>query len=206
MASACGRPVERRGGGPATVPRAAPHDLDRRVDRRRHAAAARGGDARPPWRPLPRRAAGVRARRARGACASRSRTARSGSSGRATRSSCRAASSSIAAANPCPCGRGARSGSCTCDPERDPCLRGEAHRGAGRPDRHLARGRAARPGVVRRSRRGLRRGARPGPGRARASARADRRRPSQRGAGAVGDPDRSARSKRLLAAAGAPGA
>ena len=51
----------------AAVPRAAPHDLGGRPGRRRPAAVARRGDARPPRRAVPRRAVGVRPPLARGA-------------------------------------------------------------------------------------------------------------------------------------------
>ena len=74
------------------------------------------GDARPPRRPLPRRAAGVRPRARSRRCASRSRTARCGSSAPATRSSCRAASSSSPRPTRVRAGAGRAPGSCTCDP------------------------------------------------------------------------------------------
>ena len=60
----------RRRRGPrdgATVPGAAPHGLGRRAGRRREPAAARRGDARPPRRPVPGRALGVRPPEPRGA-------------------------------------------------------------------------------------------------------------------------------------------
>ena len=82
-------------------------------------------------------------------CASRSRTARSGSSGPATRSSSRAASS-CRGGEPVPVRAWRRLGLVHLRSERDPRLRGEADRGPGRPDRHLARGRAARPGLFHR--------------------------------------------------------
>ncbi len=50
----------------ATLPRPPPRDLERRSRRRRPASCSRRGVARPPGHPLPRRAARVPARRARG--------------------------------------------------------------------------------------------------------------------------------------------
>ena len=46
----------------------------------------------------------------------------------------------VAAANPCPCGRGEADPDCTCAPLRGAALPGEAERGARRPDRHPRRG------------------------------------------------------------------
>ena len=69
------RPVPGRGGlGGATVQGPPPHDLDRRPGRRRLAAPARGGDARPPRGAVPGRARGVLAARRSRRCASPSRT------------------------------------------------------------------------------------------------------------------------------------
>ena len=85
----------------AAVPRAASHDLRLGARRRRQSAASRRGDARPPRRALPRRAAGVPAARARVAASTAGgRPGRGRARARASATS-RRASSSIAAANPC---------------------------------------------------------------------------------------------------------
>ena len=67
VASVAGRAGPLRARAAATGPDAAPHRLLRRDGRRRPAHVARRGDARRPGRPRLRRAAGVRAGRARGA-------------------------------------------------------------------------------------------------------------------------------------------
>ena len=147
VASACGRPVEPALAGRRPVPRPAPHDLGRRAGRRRHPAAGRRGDARAPRRPLPRRAAGVR----RGALEALRQPLEDGrvriSRARyAIELPCRF--QLVAAANPCPCGRGRALGRVHLRPGRGARLRVEAHRRARRPHRPLGRRRAARPRLV----------------------------------------------------------
>ena len=66
----------RRADRPAAVPRAASFRLDAGAGRRRHACAAGRDFARPSWRAVSRRTAGIPAAGARLRCASRSRPAR----------------------------------------------------------------------------------------------------------------------------------
>ncbi len=67
----------------------------------------------------------------------------------------------VAAANPCPCGRGPRSGNCTCDPAAVRAYEAKLTRRARRPHRRDPRDRAAGPGLVHRARRAV--GGRPRP-------------------------------------------
>ena len=98
----------------------------------------------------------------------------------------------VAAANPCPCGRGRASGECACDPAAVRALRGEAHRRARRPDRHLGRRRAARPDCASPSPgEGSAAVARPGAGGARARSGRGRAGPRERRAARGRDRDRS---------------
>ena len=111
------RPAGRAGARrAATVSRPAPHDLDRGPDRGRQPAAARRGDARPPRRAVPRRAAGVRARPALEALRQPLEDGSVRIVPGAVRGRAAVPVSAVAAANPCPCGRGQRSGDCTCEP------------------------------------------------------------------------------------------
>ena len=115
IASACGRLDGAARRRPA-VPRAAPHDQPGRPGRRRQPAAARRGDAGPPRRPLPRRALRVPPRRAGGAAgaAGGRRGRRSPAPAVAAGLPCRFML--VAAANPCPCGRGEADPECSCAP------------------------------------------------------------------------------------------
>ena len=140
IASACGRlaTARCRHGRPFRAP--APHDQRRRADRRRHPAAA-GRD-----RPWPTAAsssstssassAATRSRR----CGRRWRPARCRSPVRAAGARLPCRFMLVAAANPCPCGRGEDDPECSCAPVADPALPGAAQRRARRSHRHPRRG------------------------------------------------------------------
>ena len=86
-------PGRRRADRPAPVPQPPSFRLDAGAGRRRRACQARRDFARPQRRPVPRRTAGVPARRSSTACASRSRPAKWRSRAPTTASSIRRASS-----------------------------------------------------------------------------------------------------------------
>ena len=97
---------------------------------------ARGGDARPPRRPLPRRAVRVPAPGARGAAPAARGRARDHRP-RASGWSCsRRACMLVAATNPCPCGMGRAA--CRCSAVDLVAPPAPAERAAARPDRRLA--------------------------------------------------------------------
>ena len=123
IASACGRLAVGPGGG---RPFRAPHHTISPAGpgRRRQPAGAGRGDPGPSRRPLPRRALRVPPRRARGAAGAARDAAgsRSPAPGSWQRLPCRFML--VAAANPCPCGRGEADPECSCAPLADPALPG----------------------------------------------------------------------------------
>ena len=115
IASACGRSSAPAPGG-RPFPLAAPHDQPGRPGRRRQPAAPGRGDPRPPRRPLPRRALRVPPRRAGGAAGAARDRRGLDRAARAPGSSLPCRFMLVAAANPCPCGRGEADPDCSCAP------------------------------------------------------------------------------------------
>ena len=115
IASACGRLGDgwRRW---QAVPGSPSHGQPGRPGRRRQPAGPGRGDARPPRRALPRRALRVPPRHARGAAGAAGERLGLDRPGRLPGGSLPCRFMLVAAANPCPCGRGEADPECSCAP------------------------------------------------------------------------------------------